>query len=240
MLPRNRTATSVLVKVRVARKSSDLKLGYFTLLTIIQERNSSSTGRQYRQLPVANSFSSHQIMNSVSEATRPAAEGIGKPRNSLRVLQAHGRQAVEPRQPERAAEQINRGDEPAPFLVAAKHVLEHDPMHQEGRRRPERDQVRQRIELAPKRAFHAAHPRHPAVKQVKDARQQDEPERHLDLLKIAAGNVGFDDLGQRHEPAEQVARRQQVRQEVDLQLRLARAVERRIGRRRVPWPGRSC
>jgi len=46
MLPRNRMATSVLVNVRVARRSSVLKLGYFTLLTIIQDRNSSSTGRQ--------------------------------------------------------------------------------------------------------------------------------------------------------------------------------------------------
>ena len=83
MLPRNRNATSVLVKVRVARKSSVLKLGYFTLLTIIQDRNSIRTGRKKRHLPVANSFSSHQIMNSVSDATNPAAEGIGKPRNSF-------------------------------------------------------------------------------------------------------------------------------------------------------------
>src|ERR1035437_1107603 len=83
MLPRNRIATSVFVKVRVARKSSVLKLGYRTLLTIIHDRNNIRTGRKYRHMPVAKSFSSHQIMNNVNEATRPAAEGIGKPKKSF-------------------------------------------------------------------------------------------------------------------------------------------------------------
>ena len=151
---------------------------------------------------------------------------MGKPRNSLAGCVRHRRQAVEPRQAKRAAQQINRGDEPAPFRVPAKHIVEHHPVHQEGRRHPEGDQVGQRVELAPKRAFHPAHPRHPAVKQVKDARQQNEPQRHFDLLEIAVRDVGLDDLGQRHKPAEQVGRREQVRQEIDLQLRLARAVER--------------
>src|SRR5664279_107282 len=102
MLPRNRMATSVFVKVRVARKSSVLKLGYLTLLTIIHDKNTSSTGRKKRHLPVANSFSSHQIMNSVSEATRPAAEGIGKPRNSFECS------------PRMAVRQLNRARRNAP------------------------------------------------------------------------------------------------------------------------------
>ena len=46
--PTNKIATSVLVNVRVARKSSDLKLGYRTWLTIIHDKNNSSTGSRYR------------------------------------------------------------------------------------------------------------------------------------------------------------------------------------------------
>ena len=52
-------------------------------------------------------------------------------------------------------------------------------MHEKRRRDAERNQVRQRIELAPERTFNAAHARHPAVEQVEDARQQNEPERVL-------------------------------------------------------------
>src|SRR5471030_1539389 len=75
--------TSIFVKLRLARKSSDLKLGYFTSLTIIAERNNSSTGSAKRSLLSEKPFSSIHNKNNVSEATSPAAAGIGKPRNSL-------------------------------------------------------------------------------------------------------------------------------------------------------------
>src|ERR1700682_5616199 len=81
--PRNSAAIIALVKVLVERRPRDLKLGYFTVLTIIAERNTSTTARRYFALPRVLSFSLSWIINSVSEATRPAAEGIGKPRKSF-------------------------------------------------------------------------------------------------------------------------------------------------------------
>ena len=70
----------------------------------------------------------------------------------------------------------------------AKHVLQHDPMDQKSRRRPEGNQVRQRIKFPAKRALHAAHARQAAVEQVKNARQQDEHQRQFDLrVKSGAG-----------------------------------------------------
>ena len=132
---------------------------------------------------------------------------------------AHRGQAIEARQPERAAEQINGGDEPADLPVFAKHVRQHDALHQKRRRDAERNQVRQRIEFAPERAFRAAQPRHPAVQQIKNARQQNERQREFDLGEIViARRIGLHDFGQRHETAKQIARRQQVRQEINFQL----------------------
>ncbi len=43
--PTTTTINSILGKVRVARKSNVLKLGYFTRLTIISERNTIITGK---------------------------------------------------------------------------------------------------------------------------------------------------------------------------------------------------
>src|ERR1700722_17669629 len=60
-----------------------LKLGYFTSLTIIAERKSRTDGSSQPQWPRSFSFSFNLIMKSVSEATRPAADGMGKPRKSL-------------------------------------------------------------------------------------------------------------------------------------------------------------
>src|SRR5215831_11389057 len=83
MSPRNSAAIIAFVKVLVERKPSDLKLGYFTVLTIIAERNTSTTAGRYFQLPSVRSFSLSRMINSVKEATSPAADGIGNPRNSL-------------------------------------------------------------------------------------------------------------------------------------------------------------
>src|ERR1700682_1074354 len=81
--PRNSAAIIALVNVLVERRPRDLKLGYFTVLTIIADRNTRTMGRRYLALPSVLSFSLSWIINSVSEATSPAAEGMGKPRNSL-------------------------------------------------------------------------------------------------------------------------------------------------------------
>ena len=103
----NRTVTTILVKLRRARRSRVLKDGYLTSLTIMKERNNIRPGKTYRQIAVAKSLSSvsPHIRNSVTDATRPAAEGIGKPRNSFPPLS-----------PGMAARQLKRASRSAPQI----------------------------------------------------------------------------------------------------------------------------
>src|SRR5213079_2918618 len=56
-----------------------LKLGYSNRLNIIKERKSNNGGRTKRQLPRRCSPSASQRRNSVIDAIRPAAAGMGKP-----------------------------------------------------------------------------------------------------------------------------------------------------------------
>src|SRR5439155_19854415 len=81
--PTTMAATMDLMNVLLERKPSDLKLGYRTVLTIIAERNSSTTTRKYFQLPRSLLFSLSLMISSVNDETKPAADGIGKPRKSL-------------------------------------------------------------------------------------------------------------------------------------------------------------
>jgi len=68
-------ATSVLVKVRVARRLSDLKLGYRTWLTIIHDKNNISTGSRNRHC-LGKILFLHPHDESVSDATRaPPRDG---------------------------------------------------------------------------------------------------------------------------------------------------------------------
>ena len=66
-------------KDRWVRQFRLLKLGYFTRLNIMKERKINSTGSAYFHDPMLRSSSRSQSMNSVREAIRPAAAGIGKP-----------------------------------------------------------------------------------------------------------------------------------------------------------------
>src|SRR6266480_2607760 len=56
-----------------------LKLGYWKRLNIMKERKSNNGGRTKRQLPRWCSPSASQSRNSVMDAMRPAAAGMGKP-----------------------------------------------------------------------------------------------------------------------------------------------------------------
>src|SRR6185295_5100999 len=56
-------------------------------------------------------------------------------------------QTIESRQTEGAADQINRGDEPAYFRMLRENVFQHDAMDQKRRRDAEGNDVSQRIEL---------------------------------------------------------------------------------------------
>src|SRR2546421_12461576 len=58
---------------------SALKLGYSNWLNIMKERKSNNGGRTKRQLPRGCSPSASQRRNSVIDAIRPAAAGMGKP-----------------------------------------------------------------------------------------------------------------------------------------------------------------
>src|ERR1051325_1285432 len=104
MKPRNKAAIMAFVKVLVERNPNDLKLGYFTVLTIIAERKSSTATSSHFHLPSGRSCSLSWIINRVSEETNPAAEGIGNPRNSL------------PPPPPLAARQLNLANRKAPQI----------------------------------------------------------------------------------------------------------------------------
>src|SRR5208282_416474 len=92
----------------------------------------------------------------------------------------------------------------------------------------ERNQVRQRIEFAPERAFRTAPARRAPVEQIENAREQNEREREFDLTVVGiAQGIGFDNFGQRHKTAEQIARRQQIRQKINFQPAFVRIVRRR-------------
>src|SRR5215471_18572588 len=93
-----------LVNVLVERIPSDLKLGYRTVLTIIAERKIKTAAITYFHRPRLLSFSLSWIISKVSEETRPAAEGIGKPRKSL----------LPP--PPASARQLNRARRNAPQI----------------------------------------------------------------------------------------------------------------------------
>src|SRR5438105_10662532 len=104
MKPRNKAAIMAFVKVLVDRRPRDLKLGYLTVLTIIAERNKRTTTRSHFHLPSVRSCSLSWIIKSVSEETRPAADGMGKPRKSL------------PPPPPPVARQLNRARRKAPQI----------------------------------------------------------------------------------------------------------------------------
>ena len=142
--------------------------------------------------------------------------------------------AVEARQPQRSARQVQKRDQqPRP-----RELVEHDLVHQQCRREAEADDVRQRIEFPPEGTVGPAEPRHPAVEHVEDAGSQDEPDGGVKLVNGPRGPDPFaqlvlgndpglrgeanerarDDLERRREPAKQVPGRHQVGQEVDLRI----------------------
>ena len=104
--------------------------------------------------------------------------------------------------------------------MVAEDVFENNPMHQKRGGHAKGNQIGQRIEFPAERALDAAHPRHPPVEQVEDAGQENETERDFDRVKIPVREVGLHDLGQGYEPAEEIAGRQEVREEIDFELRL--------------------
>ena len=104
-------------------------------------------------------------------------------REALEFLVRRGgicrRQAIETRETQRAADQVNRGDDPARLVK----LDEHDAIDHERRRHAEGDDVGQRIELAAKRAIGPAQTRQPAIEQIENARSQDEPDGEVHIFR---------------------------------------------------------
>ena len=108
--------------------------------------------------------------------------------------------AVEPRQPQCAAGQINEGDHPSEIPEFA----EHDLVNEQRRRDPEGNDIGERIELAAKRALMPAEPRQPSIEQIENAGREDEPDR---VVKIRGRREEIDLAARRRK----CAGRQQTR-----------------------------
>src|SRR3954471_1733626 len=100
------TTTTTFENGRFVRKSKYLKAGYFISLTIIRDRKAMMNGSRYNHGLFEKPRSSSHKIKSVSEATTPAAAGIGKPRNSF-----------PPPVPAIAARQLKRANRKAPHIT---------------------------------------------------------------------------------------------------------------------------
>src|SRR5208282_14152 len=81
--PRMRTMAMKRGIERVVFQLRPLKLGYWKRLNIMNERKIRRAGRSHFQRPRSRSLRAIQSMKRVSDAVRPAAAGMGKPRNSF-------------------------------------------------------------------------------------------------------------------------------------------------------------
>ncbi len=215
---------SIFAKLRLASESpSDLKLGYFTSLTIIAERNNSSTGSANTQFTVPRILFPFDPQHDEQRQRRDQSGGGGN-REAEKFLAAraavHRREAIESRQPERAANQINRGDEPADLRMRHKNSRSTMRCTRNAGAAPKEIEVGERIEFAPERTFISAHARDAAIEQIKNAREQNQEQARVLMawMKLSDVRVGLDDFCERDETAEQISRRQQVRQKINLQL----------------------
>jgi len=131
-----RMMATILGKVRFARQSRDLNDGYFTSLTIMKRGRTMMNGqdvtpRRFCEAFVQPARSSNQSRKSVSEATVPAAAGIGKPRKSLLApLPPRGETVV--KRASRNAPQIKYTDAMNQPISGcfSKDVVQHNAMHQ--------------------------------------------------------------------------------------------------------------
>ncbi len=150
----------------------------------MNERKSISGGRRILPSPDRPLAFGQPEQKQRDRCDHPGAAVMGNP---VKFLSAAGpsalrRDAVEARQPQRAASQINKGDHPAEVL----EFPQHDPINQQRRRHAERDNVRERIELAAKWAVMSAQAREPAIEQIENAGGENEPDR---VVKLHRRNV---------------------------------------------------
>src|ERR1041385_8908711 len=100
-------------------------------------------------------------------------------------------------------------------------------MHEKRGRDAKGNKIRERIEFAAKWTFDASHPGNTPIEQIKNAGEQNETEgdenRSVihDTVRIWF-ELGLDNFSERDEAAEQIGRREEIRQKINFQLRLRR------------------
>ena len=166
------------------------------------DRNSSSTGSANRSLLWEKPFPRSTIKINVSEATSPAAAGIGKAQKFLAAAAAaHRGEAVETRQPERAADQIDRGDEPAELRMLHENA------------RAARCDARETPGATPKETMSASEsnsrPNGLSFPPMRATRPSSRSKMHaskirnsalwMTWMKLSDIGIGLDDFGERHE-----------------------------------------
>src|SRR5688572_12411882 len=83
----------------------------------------------------------------------------------------HCGQTIKSGQPQRSTNQIHRREKPTHLRMLDKHITKNNSLHQKRRRRPEGNQICERIKFTPERTLRAAHSRQAAIEQVENARQ---------------------------------------------------------------------
>ena len=92
-------------------------------------------------------------------------------------------------------------------------------MDQKCRSNAERDDIGKRIEFPSEGTFAPAHASDPSVEQIEDAGQEDE-QQSVTYFGITFGQVGFNDVGERHKATEEISCRHEVGQEIDFDPRV--------------------
>src|SRR5207302_989294 len=116
-----------------------------------------------------------------------------------------------------AAGQINERDNPA----RARELLQHDAVNHQRRGQPERNNVCQRIELAPERTLMPTQPRQASIEKIKNESAKYKPDCSMKKIRcrIWIGSLeqsALQNFERRREPAKQISRRHEIRQQVNL------------------------
>src|SRR5262249_36941134 len=126
-----------------------------------------------------------------NRCNQTGSSGNGKTGESVLVIGSLIlRCGIEPRQAQRAASQVNERDDPA----RARELLQHDTVNHQRRRHPERNNVGERVELAPKWTLVSPQACNPSIQKIKNECAKDKPDR---LVESIGCEIGIGALQQR-------------------------------------------
>src|SRR5712671_5907364 len=86
---------------------------------------------------------------------------------------------IETGQAQRTAREVNECDDPA----RTRELLQHDTVNHQRRRKPERNNVCERIELATERTLMSAQPCQASIQKIKNERAKNEPDRFVETIR---------------------------------------------------------